>query len=263
MQNIQKLLSRAIISSLLVLTVSCAGTQQTAAIPYPTNTREYQISSYLWFQTSGEFKALCYQAYNLGKMKLERELQNKHNRKRAVVFDIDETVLDNSFGGAWEVQNNIPWSQTLFNKWVAQKRAEALPGAKEFIEFATKNRVEVIFISNRTEVQKEDTLENFKKLGIPAKIENFYFLSGDWSKEKRRQAVLSKYDVVLYFGDNLGDFHRDWDDKKSEERRALVDQHRDDFGEKFIILPNPLYGDWEKSLPKNVKKTDLLKTIPE
>lgn len=247
----------------LVLTVSCAAQKTTTPATYPSNTREYQLGSYLWYQTSGELKALCYQAFNLGKMKLERDLENKYYGKRAVVFDIDETVLDNSFSGAYEVKNNIQWDQEKFNHWVAMKRAEALPGAAEFIEFAQKNRVEVIYISNRTESQKEDTLLNFKRLGIKAKKENLYFLGNDWSKEKRREAVLSKYHVVLYFGDNLGDFHKDWDRKSSLERRALVDQHKEDFGEKFIILPNPLYGDWEKSLPKNVKRTDLLKTIPE
>jgi 5'-nucleotidase (lipoprotein e(P4) family) len=66
--------------------------------------------------------------------------------------------------------------------------------------------------------------------------------------------------VVLFFGDNLADFHQDWDNKTSAERRALVDSHKEDFGEKFIMLPNPLYGDWENSLPRNKKRTDLLKT---
>lgn len=264
MKSLNALLQSAVLVLVLAANVSCSHHSITQApATYPTNTREYQIGSYLWFQTSGEYQALCYQAYNLGKLKLERDLENKYNGKRAVVFDIDETILDNSFGGAWEVQNNIPWDQENFNRWVALKKAEAIPGAREFIKFAVANRVEVIFISNRTESQKDDSLENFKRLGIPAKKENMYFLSGDWSKEARRQAVLSKYHVVLYFGDNLGDFHKDWDNKSAEERRALVDQHREDFGEKFIILPNPLYGDWEKSLPKNVKRTDLLKTIPE
>jgi 5'-nucleotidase (lipoprotein e(P4) family) len=262
MQSFSARVQSALITLILLLSVSCAQ-QAKAPAGYPTNTREYQIGSYLWFQTSGEYRALSYQAYNLGKVLLERDLENKYNGKRAVVFDIDETVLDNSFGGAWEVQNNIAWDQENFNRWVALKKAEAIPGVREFIQFAVQNRVEPIFISNRSENQKEDTLLNFKRLNIPVKKENMYFLNGDWSKESRRQAVLSKYHVVLYFGDNLGDFHKDWDNKTAEERRALVDQHREDFGEKFIILPNPLYGDWEKSLPKNVKRTDLLKTIPE
>jgi 5'-nucleotidase (lipoprotein e(P4) family) len=227
-----------------------------------SNPRDYQISSYLWFQTSGEFRALCYQAYNLAKFKLDRDLENKHNRKRAVVFDIDETVLDNSVIGAYEVKNAIGWNKDSFDKWVVKKSATAIAGARDFIEYAVSRRVEIIYISNRHKEQISDTYDNLKSLGIPAKKENFYFQEGDWSKEERRLEVLKKYDVVLYFGDNLHDFHKDWDYKSSAERVALVDKHHEDFGEKFIILPNPLYGDWEDSLPRKVLRTDLLKTIP-
>jgi 5'-nucleotidase (lipoprotein e(P4) family) len=243
--------------AILVLS-SCSGNSVNQKEPY---SREYQVGAYLWFQTSGEYSALCYQAYNLARLRLDRDLEDKHNRKRALVFDIDETVLDNSFGGAFEIKNHLDWDQNSFNRWVKQRASEAIPGAKEFIKYAVSRHVEVIYISNRLTTQKEDTLENFKRLGIPAKSENLYFLNNGWSKEDRRLEVLKKYEVVMFFGDNLGDFHKDWDNKTSEERRALVDSHHQDFGEKFIVLPNPLYGDWEKSLPKSKKRSDLLKTV--
>lgn len=240
----------------VLLSVSCAH------IPKDDFDREYQVGAYLWFQTSGEYRALSYQAYNLGKMKLDRDLENKHNRKRAIVLDLDETVLDNSFGGADEIQRRENWTKDSFNKWVSKKSATALPGAVEFLKYAHSRQVEIFYISNRLLSQKDDTYDNLVSLGIPVKKENLLLLSEKWGKEQRRQVVLAKYDVVLFFGDNLGDFHKDWDDKSSDERRALVDAHRDDFGEKFIIIPNPLYGDWEKSLPKNKKRTELLKTHP-
>lgn len=253
-------------SAVLVLSISCSTeSKKNPEAASDSNSREYQIGAYLWFQTSGEFRALSYQAYNYAKLILDRDLENKHNRKRALVFDLDETVLDNSFGGASEIKNNIPWDKESLNRWVALKAAEAIPGAREFIEYAVSRQVEVIYISNRRDSQKEDTYENLVRLKIPVKKENLYFLpdgASSSSKEARRLEVLKKYSVVLFFGDNLGDFHKDWDDKPSNERRALVDSHRQDFGEKFIILPNPLYGDWERSLPKSKKRTDHLKTIP-
>lgn len=257
MKSIRSLL----ISALLVLFFSCSlrPVQNKTTTDYFS--REYQIGAYLWFQTSGEFRALCYQAYNIGRMKLDRELENKHNRKRAVVFDIDETVLDNSFGGADEIKKYQDWDKESFNRWVVQKAAGAIPGAREFIQYAVSRQVEVIYISNRDVTQKKATYDNLKDMGFPVKNENLYFLSNEWSKESRRLEVLAKYDVVLFFGDNLGDFHKDWDGKTSEERRASVDSHRDDFGRKFIILPNPLYGDWENSLPHFEKRSDLLKTM--
>lgn len=242
---------------MLLLSISCA--QFSAA--EKRNPREYQLGAYLWFQYSGEYRALCYQAYNLAKLKLDRDLENKHNKKRAVVFDIDETVLDNSYAGAFEIKNQLLWDNDNFSKWVKQKKAGAIPGAKEFIQYAVSKRVEVIYISNRLKSEIDDTLENLSILGIPAKKENFYFLENDWSKEKRRKEVLKKYEIVLFFGDNLIDFHKDWDNKTGEERSESVDLNRQEFGEKFIIFPNPLYGDWENSLPKVKKRSDLLKTL--
>ena len=258
-----KFLNALLLSVVLVLSLSCSiETQSNSGTNPNVNPREYQLGAYLWFQTSGEYRALCYQTYNLAHLKLERDLEDKHNRKRAVIFDIDETVFDNSFGGAYEVKNGIAYDKESLKRWVKLKAAEAIPGAREFIDYAVSNRVEVIYISNRNVSQIDDTLENFKRLGIAAKKENFYFYTNEWSKESRRQLIAKKYDVVLYFGDNLSDFDKDWDKKTSDERRALSDSHRQDFGDKFIVLPNPLYGDWENSLPKKEKREDLLKTIP-
>ncbi len=248
-----------VLSAVLLFSFACAKAPVRNDAMGP---REYQIGSYLWFQTSGEFRALCYQAYNLARLKLDRDLEEKYNGKRALVFDIDETILDNSAGGAEEIKSHSDWDRKSLDRWVEAKRAIALPGAVDFINYAQSKRVEVILISNRKDSQKDDTLENLKRAGFNIKKENLYFSNGDWSKEKRRQEVSRKYHVVLYFGDNLGDFHKDWDGKTSEERRALVDQHKDDFGEKFIILPNPLYGDWENSLPRNMLRENLLRTTP-
>ncbi|RPJ76097.1 MAG: 5'-nucleotidase, lipoprotein e(P4) family, partial [Alphaproteobacteria bacterium] len=89
---------------IILLTFSCSTVELSKKNTTDSFDREYQIGAYLWFQTSGEYQALCHQAYNLGRMKLDRDLENKHNRKRAVVLDIDETVLDNSFGGADEIK---------------------------------------------------------------------------------------------------------------------------------------------------------------
>jgi len=217
-----------------------------------------KLHSYLWFQTSGEYRALSYQAYNLGTRLLMDDLQDKHNKPRAVVFDIDETVFDNSFSGAYELKNKLEWSKESFNNWVKKQNADLIAGAKEFIEFAQKNRVEVIFISNRTVDQIDDTYENFMKLNLKVKKENFYFQSEEWSKETRRALVEKKYHVVLYFGDNLHDFNKAWDKKPYDERKKLVDENAKEFGRKYIILPNPLYGDWEKYLPKVENRLDLL-----
>ena len=49
-------------------------------------------------------------------------------------------------------------------------------------------------------------------------------------------------------GDNLGDFSFLFDKKNTEERMQNVNSIAAEFGNRFIVLPNPTYGDWESSL---------------
>ena len=58
---------------------------------------EQLVVGALWYQRSGEMRALSYQAFNMAKMAFDMDLQKgSSEKKRAVVLDIDETVLDNS-----------------------------------------------------------------------------------------------------------------------------------------------------------------------
>ncbi len=242
---------------LLTLMVSCSGQPAKEGNP-----REYQIGAYLWQQTSGEYRALTYQAYNIAKEKMERELENKHNRKRAVVFDIDETILDNSYGGASEIKEGLSWKENHFADWVKLKQAVAIPGALEFIKFLVDRQVEVFYISNRKLDMYDDTMANLLAQGFPVKKQNLMLMGSEHTKEPRRQEVLKKYDIVLLVGDNLTDFHQAFERKTVAERNALVDQMKTEFGQRFIMLPNPLYGDWERALPMDKKRIDLLKVTP-
>jgi predicted secreted acid phosphatase len=49
----------------------------------------------------------------------------------------------------------------------------------------------------------------------------------------------------LYCGDNLGDFSSVFDDRSANYDLDEVDEYKNDFGDKFIVLPNPTYGTWE------------------
>jgi 5'-nucleotidase (lipoprotein e(P4) family) len=67
----------------------------------------------------------------------------------------------------------------------------------------------------------------------------------------RRQKVAAKFRIVLLVGDNLNDFADDFSGKSLAERSAQVDRERVQFGTRFIILPNPMYGDWESAVYEN------------
>ena len=62
-----------------------------------SKSQDHLIMSTLWYQTSTEMKALYHQAFNIAKLRVDMDLQNNpSDTKKAVVVDIDETMLNNS-----------------------------------------------------------------------------------------------------------------------------------------------------------------------
>lgn len=230
--------------------------------PEEKNSREYQIGAYLWFQRSAEYKALMYQAYNNAQDIVEKDLKVKRKKKRAVIFDIDETVLDNSYAGASEIKKNTKWHNGLFEEWVKVKKATALPGAIDFVKYLKAKNIEPIFISNRKDAWKEDTYANMLMAGFDVKKEDVILMDKEKSKESRRQEIAKNFEIILLVGDNLLDLDKEFDHAGMDERNNLVDQKRQLFGRRYIVLPNPMYGDWENTLPKVLNKKELLKVNP-
>lgn len=58
-------------------------------------------------------------------------------------------------------------------------------------------------------------------------------------------ADVQSHDVVLYLGDNIGDFSDDFANAKDAiERSNLISQYSSKWGKEWIIFPNSVYGDW-------------------
>jgi len=59
---------------------------------------ELKIYPVLWQQRAAEYRALCYQAFNIATLRLNAAVKNKGaNKKTALITDLDETILDNSY----------------------------------------------------------------------------------------------------------------------------------------------------------------------
>ncbi|MDQ0107760.1 5'-nucleotidase (lipoprotein e(P4) family) [Chitinophaga terrae (ex Kim and Jung 2007)] len=203
----------------------------------------------LWQQQSGEYKALCLQAYQLAAWKLDQYLAAKGNKPLAVVTDIDETVLDNSPYSVHQALKGKSYDPGSWKEWTAKAAADTVPGAPAFFKYAASKGVAVFYITNREESERAATLKNLQRYGFPDADEQHLLLKSTTSgKEPRRQQVAAQYDIVLLFGDNLGDFSEIFDKKPFEQRNSNVLQAAGQFGSRFIVLPNPMYGDWEGAL---------------
>ena len=47
-----------------------------------------KVYSAVWQQNAGEFRALCYQAYNLGQIRIDENLKNPSKKPLAIITDI-------------------------------------------------------------------------------------------------------------------------------------------------------------------------------
>lgn len=204
----------------------------------------------LWEQNSGEVKALRYEAYNSGMRYVDKLVKEHTDKPYAVTLDIDETILDNSKHAGYQIKHNETYSKENWGAWVQMADASAIDGAKEFTDYAKSKGFEVFYVSNRSEKTELDaTLKNMKKLGFVDADKDHVLLKTDTNnKEARWDKIKEKYNLVMYCGDNLGDFPNGYDNKSNEERRAIVEKEAKFFGTTYIMLPNPTYGDFENAV---------------
>lgn len=236
---------------------------------------DYQIGATLFMQKAAEFRALSFQAFNLARWQLDADLDKKNVKKlpkserkrpRAIIVDIDETVLDNSPAQAADIKNHRSFNLPTWYEWSKMQSAKAIPGAVEFLNYATSKGVKVFYISNRDEVQKQDTMANLRKVGFrDVSAENVLMRQKDAAgnsisaKMPRRELVSQRYRVVLLVGDNLDDFSDVFERKSVADRFAEVEKIKTEWGKRWIVIPNAMYGTWENAIYEYQRLTDAQK----
>jgi len=252
------LIASSIVSTYFVTTSTVAQQATGEQLKKITADNEYQVGSILFMQKAAEYRALSYQAFNLARMQLDADFEKKNLKKlpkaerkraRAVVVDVDETVLDNSPHQAFIVINRLPFTPEVWTQWVNERKAKAIPGAAEFLTYASGKGVKVFYVTNRDEIHRQATIDNLKQTGFPdASDETVLIRTTESGKEARRQKIMEKHRIVLLIGDNLNDLSNVFERKSVADRFAEVDKTREMFGKKFIVLPNAMYGDWETAI---------------
>ncbi|MEE9171217.1 MAG: HAD family acid phosphatase [bacterium] len=223
-----------------------------------------KLDGTLWVQTSIEYRMAASQAYSLAKLRLDKgladpawtaALEQKGGLSQlppAVILDIDETVLDNSGFEARLVEKDKSYDEDAWKEWALEAKALAVPGALEFVMVAQRKGVEVFFVTNRNHEVEDATRQNLIDLGFSIDGQHDVILTKnereDWGSDKttRRAYLAKKYRIVLLIGDDLNDFVSAR--VGPEQRAELAAQHGDLWGEKWIVLPNPMYGSWEGAL---------------
>jgi len=258
---------RKYFASLALIAVVSAGISNAQTAPAPTADLDYQTGAVLYMQKAAEYRALTYQAFNIARLRLDEDLDKKNLKKlpkaerkmpRAIVVDIDETMLDNSPSQARGINTNTPYNSKDWYKWSEMEKAKPIPGAVEFVNYATSKGVKVFYISNRDEkVEKQWTLSNLTKAGFKdVSADALMLKTSESSKDARRAVVTAKYRIVLLVGDNLDDFTSAFERKSVADRFGEVDKVRDQWGKRFIVIPNAMYGTWENAIYEYQRLTE-------
>ena len=227
--------------------------------------QKQSLLAVLFKRTSAEYKANTYQTYASAKKNIDKALEdrswtalvnqtkNYEDLPPAIILDIDETVLDNSEHQVRSIKNGtnypIGWKE-----WVSEESASALPGVKEFLTYAKAKGIKIFYVTNRTHDLEEYTRNNVKALGLPLDNDVDVLLMKNekgWTSDKtsRRDLIKKDYRVIQIFGDQLDDFIPLKDTASSvNSRKELIDQYADMWGEKWYMLINPMYGEWEETL---------------
>jgi acid phosphatase len=171
----------------------------------------------------------------------------------AVILDLDETALDNTAFEGRVIRQGKTYDSALWKQWTSEGAARAVPGVVEFLTYAKSRGIRPFYITNRDADEEPGTRRNLERLGFPLDAKTDTLLmqgKNGWTtsdKTPRRDHVAASHRVLLVVGDDLNDFAA-VAGKTQAERADIVDRAAGWWGTRWFILPNPMYGSWERAV---------------
>lgn len=241
----------ALVLVLIASATACATApvpRQPAPVPTSTASAPSVPGGIRWFAAAAEQRAAYVQTYRFAAATIERLAQGRSPGSWAVILDADETVIDNSPYEIQQARLGVPYDSVTWDAWVQRGVARALPGAVDFTSRVHALGGRVVIVTNRDQHYCDVTRSNILRVGIPADEVLCRTDRANGSKDPRFEAVqtgtapstLPPLSVLMWVGDNIQDFPH-----LTQAIRSAPDGALAGFGEKYIVLPNPMYGSWE------------------
>jgi 5'-nucleotidase (lipoprotein e(P4) family) len=204
-----------------------------------------------WVRNSAEYRAAVLQAYRLATERIERAQQGRKPGSWAVVADADETLINNSQYQKERAALGGHFTDESWSEWVTRKQAPALPGAVDFAKRVQDLGGKFIVVTNRDEPDCPATEATLRSDGFVFDAVLCRPEGAPGSKQPRFDAIvqgrvkgLPALEIVLWVGDNIQDFPGLSQDARTTPAAMAG------FGTRFILIPNPMYGSWERT-PRN------------
>ncbi len=206
----------------------------------------------LKFAHSVESMSLSAQTYKTAYESISQRLLRSRPAKRAIVLDIDDTVLDTY---SYQLKVNTIFNEAAWDEWIQERSGTPIAGAKEFLDKIRRFRgMHIVFITDRKSHHETATRDNLIRYGL--------FKQGDLllvkqsntdTKDIRRACVEKAVDmrcrkngpmpIIALFGDSARDFEEFYgNDMQITGRKNIMSQA----GNKYWLLPNAMYGQWIK-----------------
>jgi 5'-nucleotidase (lipoprotein e(P4) family) len=243
-----------------------AQTQPAPAPALPCRPADATINAVLWMQTSAEYQALLRQAYSTAARTLDAALADPTWTAAleqpstaaalppAIVLDLDETMLDTSPHQQGLIVSGRGYTEEGWHQYAMTDASRPLEAAVDFVTYAKQKGVAVYYVTNRRKSEEDALRATLVKGNFPLDANEDTVLTRDdkpeWSssdKAPRREFVAKTHRIVMLFGDDLNDF-LPANGKTLAERDKLTRQYGDKWGREWFILPNPVYGSWERQM---------------
>jgi 5'-nucleotidase (lipoprotein e(P4) family) len=161
----------------------------------------------------------------------------------AVVLDADETILDNSL--YQKVRGFFGYTPASWDAWVRMRAAKRLPGAAPFLREIKSLGGTVAIVTDRGVEVAAQTAANLRSEELPFDILLCKPSSGDTSKAARWKMIengtaatgVPPLRIEMWVGDNIRDF-------PGGDQGVTDDAFYSNFGDRFFVLPNAMYGSW-------------------
>src|SRR5687768_16773798 len=236
----------------LVLT-GCATAPAPVAAPAPAPAAASAAARALpndlkWVRDAAEYHALVLQAYRAATTRIEQQVKSRTPLTWAVVLDADETIISNLPYQIERGRQGLGYSVESWNAWVRRREATPLPGAARFLARVRELGGRIAIVTNRLGSECDDTEAVFKTHRL---VYDVMLCRPDgtpsdknprFAAVERGQAfgVSTPIEVVAFVGDNILDFPA-----LSQAARRDGAASFADFGVRFFIIPNPMYGSWQ------------------
>lgn len=224
----------------------------TYGAPNPPYSAENMRLANHWYGESAEQKAAYNEIYLMAYQTILPKARYciTHGKTWGIILDIDDTILSSESLNWSCYYNGATWIPTIWENYVKSAEMPACPGTVGFLLKIRNLGGYINLVSGRPKIYREATKHNLKNMGVAY---DQLILAKDFSDTDKnpyfdavingkRPSILPKQDIIAWFGDNIQDFPN-----LNQAAVAKDPSLLDNFGKKYFVLPNPVYGSWKNN----------------